>query len=96
MNAIQQGVTRGEFLLALTKSIDALTRAFDSTTLERWEQRDFTYIQRQLLNANRYHIAAIEKLNLVCVEDSMTPRGECTHNWLQGYCDLCGAVKPAE
>lgn len=19
---------------------------------------------------------------------------ECTHNWLGGYCDLCGAVKP--
>ena len=66
----------------LRKIEDAVSRARDGLTVAGVGDLNIVYVEGQLTRAR----GDLEKL-IGCV------KLECQHNWLGGFCDLCGAIE---
>lgn len=78
---------------AQLKIDDGLQRAFDRAECESCNPVTDDYVRAQLTRAAvamklliDYHVRLIDQAKQVVAH--------CPHNWCDGFCDLCGSVKP--
>lgn len=69
---------------------------FQTLLIQGFGRTPMEAVQGAIKSERTFHQAALEriaKLQQRLAADFDAPKTACTHNWLGGYCDLCGTVK---